>query len=104
MLLEPIKLLFYCIYAISGFELTLQDANLYSIIAFPTAILSMIYVSIRLKKEDYIEGIIKEILSTDKRLIKKRYKCTLYTVLMPFFLSPLILLLLRKLLQHILLP
>lgn len=104
MLLEPIKLLFYCIYATSGFELTLQDANLYSIIAFPTAILSTIYITIRLKKGNYIEGIIREILSTDKRLIKKRYKYTLYTVLIPFFLSPLILLLLRKLLQHTLIP
>ena len=67
-LLEPIKFLFYCIYVASGSKLTDQDANLYKSIAFPAAILSMIYVSIRLKKENYIEEIIKEILSTDERL------------------------------------
>ena len=64
----------------------------------------MIYVSIRLKKENYIEEIIKEILSTDERLIKKRYKYTLYTVLIPVIFSSLILLLLRKLIQHIIVP
>ena len=64
----------------------------------------MIYVSILLKKEDYIEGVIHEILSTDKELIKKRYKYTLYTVLIPVIFSSLILLLLRKLIQHIIVP
>ena len=103
-LLEPIKFLFYCIYVASGSKLTDQDANLYKSIAFPAAILSMIYVSIRLKKENYIEEIIKEILSTDERLIKKRYKYTLYTVLIPFFLSPLWVTLLQKLLQRVIVP
>jgi hypothetical protein len=82
----------------------MQDVNLYRNITFPVAILSMIYVSIRLKKENYIEEIIKEILSTDERLIKKRYKYTLYTVLIPVIFSSLILLLLRKLIQHIIVP
>ena len=104
MLLRPIVFLFYCIYVASGSKLTDQDANLYKSIAFPAAILSMIYVSIRLKKENYIEEIIKEILSTDERLIKKRYKYTLYTVLIPIIFSSLILLLLRKLIQHIIVP
>ena len=104
LLIEPIRFLFYCIYAASGFELTMQDVNLYRNITFPVAILFMIYVSIRLKKEDYIEGIIHEILSTDKELIKKRYKYTLYTVLIPVIFSSLILLLLRKLIQHIIVP
>lgn len=104
MLLRPIVFLFYCIYVASGSKLTDQDANLYKSIAFPAAILSMIYVSIRLKKENYIEEIIKEILSTDERLIKKRYKYTLYTVLIPVIFSSLILLLLRKLIQHIIVP
>ena len=103
-LLRPIVFLFYCIYVASGSKLTDQDANLYKSIAFPVAILSMIYVSIRLKKENYIEEIIKEILSTDERLIKKRYKYTLYTVLIPVIFSSLILLLLRKLIQHIIVP
>ena len=104
LLIEPIRFLFYCIYAASGFELTMQDVNLYRNITFPVAILSMIYVSILLKKEDYIEGVIHEILSTDKELIKKRYKYTLYTVLIPVIFSSLILLLLRKLIQHIIVP
>ena len=104
MLLRPNVFLFYCIYVASGSKLTDQDANLYKSIAFPAAILSMIYVSIRLKKENYIEEIIKEILSTDERLIKKRYKYTLYTVLIPVIFSSLILLLLRKLIQHIIVP
>lgn len=104
MLLRPIVFLFYCIYVASGSKLTDQDANLYKSIAFPAAILSMIYVSIRLKKENYIEEIIKEILSTDERLIKKRYKYTLYTVLIPFFLSPLWVTLLQKLLQRVIVP
>jgi hypothetical protein len=103
-LLEPIKFLFYCLYVASGFELTMQDVNLYRNITFPVAILSMIYVSIRLKKEDYIEGVIHEILSTDKELIKKRYRYTLYTVVIPFVLSPAIFLLIRKFLQHVIVP
>ena len=103
-LMEPIRFLFYCIYAASGFKLTMQDVNLYRYTAFPAAILYMIYVTIRLKKEDYIEGIIHEVKSTDKDLIKKRYKYTLYVVLIPFFLSPLILLLLRKFIQHVIVP
>ena len=103
-LLRPIVFLFYCIYVASGSKLTDQDANLYKSIAFPAAILSMIYVSIRLKKENYIEEIIKEVLSTDERLIKKRYKYTLYTVLIPFFLSPLWVTLLQKLLQRVIVP
>ena len=53
-LMEPIRFLFYCIYAASGFKLTMQDVNLYRYTAFPAAILYMIYVTIRLKKEDYI--------------------------------------------------
>ena len=104
MLLRPIVFLFYCIYVASGSKLTDQDANLYKSIAFPAAILSMIYVSIRLKKENYFEGIIKEILSTDERLIKKRYKYTLFTVLIPFFSSPLWVTLLQKLLQRFIVP
>lgn len=103
-LLRPIVFLFYCIYVASGSKLTDQDANLYKSIAFPAAILSMIYVTIRLKKEKYIEGIIKEVLSTDERLIKKRYKYTLFTVIIPFILSPLWITLLQKLLQHIIVP
>jgi len=103
-LLRPIVFLFYCIYVVSGSKLTMQDANLYKSIAFPVAFLSMIYVSIRLKKENYIEGIIKEILSTDERLIKKRYKYTLYTVVIPFFLSPVWVTLLQKLLQRVIVP
>ena len=103
-LLRPIVFLFYCIYVVSGSKLTMQDANLYKSIAFPVAFLSIIYVSIRLKKENYFEGIIKEILSTDERLIKKRYKYTLYTVVIPFFLSPVWVTLLQKLLQRVIVP
>ena len=103
-LLRPIVFLFYCIYVASGSKLTDQDANLYKSIVFPAAILSMIYVSIRLKKENYIEGIIKEVLSTNERLIKTRYKYTLFTVLIPFFLSPLWVTLLQKLLQRVIVP
>ena len=103
-LLRPIVFLFYCLYLASGSKLTMQDADLYKSIAFPAAILSMIYVSIRLKKEKYIEGIIHEVLSTDERLIKKRYKYTLYTVLIPFFSSPLWVTLLQKLLQRVIVP
>ncbi len=103
-LLRPIVFLFYCIYVVSGSKLTEQDANLYSKIAFPAAILSMIYVTIRLKKEKYIEGIIEEVLATDEGLIKKRYKYTLYTVLIPFFSSPLWVTLLQKLLQRVIVP
>ena len=104
MMLRPIVFLFYCIYVASGSKLTMQDANLYKSIAFPVAFLSIIYVSIRLKKENYIEGIIKEILSTDERLIKKRYKYTLYTVVIPFFLSPVWVTLFQKLLQRVIVP
>ena len=104
MLLRPIVFLFYCIYVASGSKLTEQDANLYSKIAFPAAILSMIYVTIRLKKEKYIEGIIEEVLATDEGLIKKRFKYTLYTVLIPFFSSPLWVTLLQKLLQRVIVP
>ena len=104
MLLRPIVFLFYCIYVASGSKLTEQDANLYSKIAFPAAILSMIYVTIRLKKEKYIEGIIEEVLATDEGLIKKRYKYTLYTVLIPFFSSPLWVTLLQELLQRVIVP
>ncbi len=103
-LLEPIKFLFYCIYMVFGFGQTVQDANLYRIIVFPVAIISMIYVTIRLKKEDYIEGIIHEILATDKKLIKNRYKYTLYTVVIPFILSPGLLFLLRLFLQRVIVP
>lgn len=103
-LIEPIRFLFYCIYAASGFELTMQDVNLYRNITFPVAILSMIYVSILLKKEDYIEGIIHEVQSTDESLIKKRYKYTLFTVIIPFILSPLWVTLLQKLLQRVIVP
>ena len=104
MLLRPIVFLFYCIYVASGSKLTDQDANLYKSIAFPAAILSMIYVSIRLKKENYIEEIIHEILSTDEGLIKKRYRYTLYTVVLPFVLSPEFFLLIRTFLQHVIVP
>ena len=103
-LLEPIKFLFYCLYVASGFELTMQDVNLYRNITFTCIIIYMIYVIIRLKKENYIEEIIKEILSTDERLIKKRYKYTLYTVLIPVFSSPLWVTLLQKLLQRVIVP
>lgn len=103
-LLRPNVFLFYCIYVASGSGLTEQDAKQYSYISITCIIIYMIYVIIRLKKEKYIEGIIKEILSTDERLIKKRYKYTLYTVLIPFFLSPLWVTLLQKLLQRVIVP
>lgn len=103
-LLRPIVFLFYCIYAVSGFKLTEQDANLYRSIAFPMLIIYMIYAAIRLKKEKYIEGIIHEVQSTDEELIKKRYKYTLYTVLIPFILSPLWITGLQKLLQCVIVP
>ena len=104
MLLRPNVFLFYCIYVVSGSEMTEQDANLYKSIAFPAAILSMIYAAIRLKKEKYIEGIIHEVQSTDESLIKKRYKYTLFTVIIPFILSPLWVTLLQKLLQRVIVP
>ena len=104
MLLRPIVFLFYCIYVASGSRLTEQDAKQYSYISITGIIISMIYVTIRLKKEKYIEGIIHEVQSTDERLIKKRYKYTLYTVLIPFFLSPLWVTLLQKLLQRVIVP
>ena len=104
MMLRPIVFLFYCIYVVSGSKLTEQDANHYGYIAISCIIIYMIYAAIQLKKEKYIEGIIHEVLSTDERLIKKRYKYTLYTVLIPVIFSSLILLLLRKLIQHIIVP
>ena len=104
MLLRPNVFLFYCIYVASGSRLTEQDAKQYSYISITGIIISMIYVTIRLKKEKYIEGIIHEVQSTDERLIKKRYKYTLYTVLIPFFLSPLWVTLLQKLLQRVIVP
>ena len=103
-LLRPNVFLFYCIYVASGSRLTEQDAKQYSYISITGIIISMIYVTIRLKKEKYIEGIIHEVLSTDERLIKKRYKNTLYTVLIPFFSSPLWVTLLQKLLQRVIVP
>jgi hypothetical protein len=57
-----------------------------------------------IKKEDYIEGIIEEVLTTDERMIKKRFKYTLYTVLIPFFSSPLWVTELQKLLQRVIVP
>lgn len=104
LLIEPIRFLFYCIFVASGFELTMRAVNLYRNIAFPAAILSMIYISIRLKRENYIEGIIQEIVSTDKELINKRYKYTLFIVVMPIALSAGLLLLLRKFIQHVIVP
>ncbi len=103
-LIRPSVFLFYCIYVASGSELTEQDANLCGYIAIFGIILYMAYVTIRLKREDYIEGIIHEVQSTDEELIKKRYKYTLYTVLIPFFLSPLWVTLLQKLLQCVIVP
>ena len=103
-LLRPIVFLFYCIYVVSGSKLTEQDANHYGYIAISCIIIYMIYAAIRLKKEKYIEGIIHEVQSTDERLIKKRYKYTLFTVLIPVILSPLWVTLLQKLLQHIIVP
>lgn len=88
----------------SGSELTEQDANLCGYIAIFGIILYMTYVTIRLKREDYIEGIIHEVQLTDEELIKKRYKYTLYTVLIPFFLSPLWITGLQKLLQCVIVP
>ncbi len=64
----------------------------------------MIYAAIQLKKEKYIEGIIHEVQSTDESLIKKRYKYTLFTVIIPFILSPLWVTLLQKLLQRVIVP
>ena len=90
MLLRPNVFLFYCIYVASGSRLTEQDAKQYSYISITGIIISMIYVTIRLKKEKYIEGM--------------RYKYTLYTVLIPFFLSPLWVTLLQKLLQRVIVP
>ena len=103
-LLRPSVFLFYCIYVVSGSKLTEQDANHYGYITISCIIIYMIYAAIRLKKEKYIEGIIHEVQSTDERLIKKRYKYTLYTVLIPFFLSPLWVTLLQKLLQRVIVP
>ena len=103
-LIRPSVFLFYCIYVVSGSKLTEQDANLCGYIAISGIILYMIYVTIRLKKEKYIEGIIEEVLATDERMIKKRFKYTLYTVLIPFFSSPLWVTLLQKLLQRVIVP
>lgn len=103
-LIRPSVFLFYCIYVVSGSKLTEQDANLCGYIAISGIILYMTYVTIRFKKEKYIEGIIEEVLSTDEGLIKKRYKYTLYTVLIPFFSSPLWVTLLQKLLQRVIVP
>ena len=103
-LLRPIVFLFYCIYVVSGSEMTEQDANQCGYIAIFGIILYMIYAAIRLKKEKYIEGVIHEVLSTDERLIKKRYKYTLFTVLIPVILSPLWVTLLQKLLQRVIVP
>ena len=103
-LIRPSVFLFYCIYVVSGSKLTEQDANLCGYIAISGIILYMIYVTIRLKKEKYIEGIIEEVLTTDERMIKKRFKYTLYTVLIPFFSSPLWVTLLQKLLQRVIVP
>ena len=103
-LLKPCIFLFYCIYVVSGFKMTEQGANQCGYIAISGIILYMIYAAIRLKKEKYIEGIIHEVQSTDERLIKKRYKCTLFTVIIPFILSPLWITLLQKLLQRVIVP
>ena len=103
-LLRPSVFLFYCIYVATGSELTEQEANQCGYIAISSIIIYMIYVTIRLKKEKYIEGVIDEVLSTDERLIKKHYKYTLYTVLIPFFLSPVWVTLLQKLLQRVIVP
>ena len=103
-LLRPSVFLFYCIYVVSGSKLTEQDANHYGYIAISGIILYMIYAAIQLKKEKYIEGIIHEVQSTDESLIKKRYKYTLFTVIIPFILSPLWVTLLQKLLQRVIVP
>lgn len=103
LLLEPIKFIFYILYVISGANLSSQDASLYNIIVFPSVILSMIYFSIRLKREGYIEAIIDEIKSTEKKLIAERYRYTLFTVVIPAFLSPLVFLFIRMFIKHILL-
>ena len=103
-LLRPIVFLFYCIYVVTGSEMTEKDANQCGYIAIFGIILYMIYAAIRLKKEKYIEGVIHEVLSTDERLIKKRYKYTLFTVIIPFILSPLWVTLLQKLLQRVIVP
>ena len=103
-LIRPSVFLFYCIYVVSGSKLTEQDANLCGYIAISGIILYMIYVTIRLKKEKYIEGIIEEVLTTDERMIKKRFNYNLYTVLIPFFSSPLWVTELQKLFQRVIVP
>lgn len=103
-LIRPSVFIFYCIYVVSGSKLTEQDANLCGHMAIYGIILYMIYVTIRLKREKYIEDIIHEVLSTDEELIRKRYKYTLYTVIIPFILSPLWVTMLQKLLQHVIVP
>ena len=61
------------------------------------------YFSIRLKREGYIEAIIDEIKSTEKTLIAERYRYTLFTVVIPASLSPLVFLFIRMFIKHILL-
>ena len=97
----PLNFLLYCICVACGYGQTIPDVNLY-IITLLILSPSLIYVIIRLKNENYIEAIIKEILSTDKNLIKKRYRFTLFTVLIPALSSPFIFLLLKVRLHDIL--
>ena len=95
LLIEPIKIPFYCFEAINGYSLTRNDGQLHSHIACPIAIIIAIIIAILLKRENFIESIIKEIISTEKQVFKQRYRYTLFTVLMPILLSPLILIWLR---------
>ena len=94
LLIEPIKIPFYCFEAINGYSLTRNDGQLHSHIACPIAIIIAILIAILLKRENFIESIIKEITSTEKQVFKQRYRYTLFTIL-PILLSPLILMWLR---------
>lgn len=94
LLIEPIKIPFYCFEYINGYSLTRNDVQLHSHIACPIAIIIAILIAILLKRENFIESIITEITSTEKQVFKQRYRYTLFKIL-PILLSPLILMWLR---------
>ena len=90
LLVQAILYLSLCVFAICDITIPKSVAMPYSYSVVIISILLVVIVVLCLRRENFIEIVIKEIHLMDKNLLKKKYRLTLFTVILPVVFSPLI--------------